>query len=206
MREKLVAMLTMQDEMNTKVHPEWKKQGFEWYRAIWTECAELMDHYGWKWWKKQDPDFEQVKLELIDIWHFGMSILLLSGKSVDALTDAMVTDLDSPKAEGGFREAVEGFACDTLSTKTFNVARFASVMKAAGMSCDDLYLGYVGKNVLNFFRQDHGYKEGSYIKQWNGREDNEHLVDIIQTLNPNCDDFKDQLYAGLKTKYIEINA
>ncbi len=206
MRDKLAAMLTMQDEMNTKVHSEWKEQGFEWYRAIWTECAELMDHYGWKWWKKQDPDFEQVKLELIDIWHFGMSILLLSGKPVDELTLGMEADLDASKAEGCFREAVETFACDTLSSKSFNVARFAAVMKSAEMNFDDLYLGYVGKNVLNFFRQDHGYKEGSYIKQWNGREDNEHLVDIIRTLNPNCDDFKDQLYAGLKTKYTELNA
>lgn len=34
---------------------------------------------------------------------------------------------------------------------------------------------YTGKNVLNVFRQDHGYKAGTYIKVWDGREDNEHL-------------------------------
>ena len=76
MQDKLITMLRLQDAMNTKVHPEWTQQGFEYYRAVWVECAELLDHHGWKWWKKQNPDIEQIKLELIDIWHFGMSMLL----------------------------------------------------------------------------------------------------------------------------------
>ena len=206
MKEQLAAMLVMQDEMNTKVHPRWNEQGFHWYRAIWTECAELMEHYGWKWWKKQAPDLEQVKLEIIDIWHFGMSILLLSGKSISELSEEIAADLETPRADGGFREAVENFAGDTILTKSFNTARFAEVMKAAEMSFDDLYIGYVGKNVLNFFRQDHGYKDGTYVKQWNGREDNEHLVDIVQALNPISENFREELYEGLKTKYVELTA
>ena len=47
---KLVVMLEMQNAMNTKVHEQWFTQGFEWYRAIWVECAEMLDHHGWKWW------------------------------------------------------------------------------------------------------------------------------------------------------------
>ena len=34
------------------------------------ECSELLDHYGWKWWKHQATDLDQVKLEIVDIWHF----------------------------------------------------------------------------------------------------------------------------------------
>ena len=68
-------MLTLQDRMNTKVHPQWIEQRYEWFRAIWIECGELMEHYGYKWWKKQTPDIEQVRLEAIDIWHFGLSAL-----------------------------------------------------------------------------------------------------------------------------------
>ena len=100
-----------------------------------------------------------------------------------------------------FREAIEGFACETLSTKSFSVSDFSKVMNAANMSFDELYVGYIGKNVLNFFRQDHGYKEGSYIKQWNGREDNEHLVEIVGNLDTSSPAFKDNLYAGLETRY-----
>ena len=47
--------------MNSRVHEDWINQGFEWYRAAWIECGELMDHVGYKWWKKQTPDMEQVR-------------------------------------------------------------------------------------------------------------------------------------------------
>jgi hypothetical protein len=59
----------------------------------------------------------------------------------------------------------------------------------------------VGKNVLNFFRQDHGYKDGSYIKVWQGREDNEHLVDVVNQLDSNDSSFRDDVYRGLVARY-----
>jgi hypothetical protein len=42
----------------------------------------------------------------------------------------------------------------------------------SGLNLEKLYRLYVGKNILNQFRQDHGYKDGSYIKVWDGDEDN----------------------------------
>ena len=206
MQDNVLTMLEMQDAMNTRVHAEWRSQGFEWYRAIWTECAELLDHHGWKWWKKQVPDMEQVKLELIDIWHFGMSILIVESGADASLAAAITKDFEVEASELSFLESVESFACDCLATKSFSVQRFAQVLLSAGMTLDGLYRGYVGKNVLNFFRQDHGYKDGSYIKVWNGREDNEHLVDIAQALNSQSASFKDDLYAGLKDRYTSLNA
>jgi hypothetical protein len=74
-------------------------------------------------------------------------------------------------------------------------------MQQIGMSIDDLYRGYVGKNTLNFFRQDHGYKDGSYIKVWNGQEDNEHLVEVVKSLDTEHADFAKQVYAGLEARY-----
>ena len=62
MRQQIEIMLKLQDLINTRVHADWRVQGFKWYRAIWVECAELMEHFGWKWWKKQDADIDQVKL------------------------------------------------------------------------------------------------------------------------------------------------
>ena len=49
-------MLTMQDAMNSRVSETWRSNGYEWYRAIWVECAEMLDHHGWKWWKAQTKD------------------------------------------------------------------------------------------------------------------------------------------------------
>jgi hypothetical protein len=59
--------------------------------------------------------------------------------------------------------------------------------------------------VLNFFRQDHGYKEGSYIKLWQGREDNEHLVEILAELNSDTSNFGDQVYQSLLQRYQQVS-
>ena len=51
------------------------------------------------------------------------------------------------------------------------------------------------------FRQDKGYKEGTYQKIWNGREDNEYLVEIIGSLDSSRSEFKDEVYAALESAY-----
>ena len=202
MRQQLLTMLEMQDSMNTKVHPQWIEQDFAWYRAVWIECAELMDHYGYKWWKQQQPDDEQVKLEVIDIWHFGLSALFSADKGMDDLADEILAELQQRPSELlGVHEATEQLAQQCLASRGFSVSAFWQLMVAAGLDFDALYVAYVGKNVLNFFRQDHGYKDGSYIKQWQGREDNEHLVELVASLDSGSADFRQQLYAALSDRY-----
>ena len=205
MKQQLATMLELQNEMNTKVHARWREQNFEWYRAIWVECAELLDHYGWKWWKKQTPDVDQIALELVDIWHFGLSLLLLKGYSVEDITAIVEDEFSNPKSSGDFASDLEHFTERTLSTKDFDVSGFARLMVGINMDFETLYVGYVGKNVLNFFRQDHGYQDGSYQKQWGGVEDNEHLVDIVAQLDTSAGDFKDKLYQRMETRYKELH-
>lgn len=205
MKQALVNMLTMQHNMNTRVHENWISQNFEWYRAAWIECGELIEHYGYKWWKKHEPDMEQVRLEVIDIWHFGMSALFRDGKSIDQLATEIADELAGHQPTGaGVREATEELALYCLQTKSFSPSRFWDLMLASGLDFDSLYSAYVGKNVLNFFRQDHGYKEGSYIKNWAGREDNEHLVDLVAALDKDAENFADQVYEALEGRYREI--
>jgi len=200
--QQLLIMLELQEGMNTKVHPEWRSQEFEFYRAAWIECGELLDHYGWKWWKKQSPDTEQVALELIDIWHFGLSILLQNSEDHQALAAQLDRELRIETDEPDFRLDLEAFACATLTDRQFHIDRFGRLMAGVDMSFEQLYRGYVGKNVLNFFRQDHGYKEGSYRKSWHdGREDNEHLVEAVQALDAGLPSFKDDLYRALGERY-----
>ena len=99
MKEQLLVMLEMQDAMNARVNPDWRRAGNAWYRAIWTECAEMLDHYGWKWWKHQQPDLEQVKLELVDIMHFAMSDYLLQDDDA-AVAARIEAELRAPRGEG----------------------------------------------------------------------------------------------------------
>lgn len=191
--------------MNTRVHPQWVDQDFEWYRAIWIECGELMEHYGYKWWKKQEADIAQVRLEVIDIWHFGMSALFAKGKSIDQLATDIEIEVDRYTPAGiGVREATEALAMHSLQTHSFSPALFWELMLASGLEFDDLYSAYVSKNVLNFFRQDNGYKIGSYAKNWAGREDNDHLVELVAVLDKSADDFADQLYRALDSRYREL--
>jgi len=200
--QQIKIMLDLQDSMNTKVNANWQAQGYEWYRAIWVECAELLDHYGWKWWKKQSPDTEQVALELIDIWHFGLSILLQSGTKPELIIAQIQNQLVIATDEQDFRLDLEKFVAATLNDHQFHIGLFGRLMAGIDMSFDQLYRGYVGKNVLNFFRQDHGYKDGSYRKHWHdGREDNEHLVEVVLSLDTTKVEFKDELYVALKDRY-----
>lgn len=194
-------MLTLQDSMNAKVSPQWREKGFEWYRAIWVECAEMLDHHGWKWWKYQEIDVAQVQLELVDIFHFGLSLRLISGKSIEAITNELTQELQQNSGESDFKIALENLASSAVTDKAFNAVALADCMRLMNMDLTELFRQYVGKNTLNFFRQDHGYKEGSYIKIWHGEEDNEVLAKLVNTLDESAEDFQQQLYSALSSKY-----
>ncbi len=194
-------MLEMQDAMNRKVNESWRQADFPWYRAIWTECAEMLDHFGWKWWKHQEPDMEQVKLEIVDIWHFTLSAQLMQGHPMEQTAEMIAGQLQQPADSTDLRSTIEDLAKASIETHGANISIFASIMRLAGMDFNDLHRMYIGKNVLNFFRQDHGYKEGHYVKIWHGREDNEHLVDILARLSPDSRSFSEDIYRELTAVY-----
>ena len=200
LREKIKEMLNLQNKINEKVHPHWREQNFEWYRAIWVECAELLDHYGWKWWKKQSPNQAQIELELVDIWHFGLSILLSNydiEKSISLISEGMIDQ----RGSGKFRENLEDFTSTTLQTRSFDLKGFNQVMNDVGLTFEKLYVGYISKNVLNSFRQDKGYQAGTYIKDWGGIEDNEYLIRLASKMDPKSENFSSELYTLMEKEY-----
>jgi dimeric dUTPase (all-alpha-NTP-PPase superfamily) len=201
MKQKIIQMLEMQDAMNTKVNKDWRNAGYEWYRAIWMEASEMLEHYGWKWWKKQDPDVMQVKLEVVDIVHFALSIRLVQGKSIDAIAQGIADDFENPVSTGAIHTSIELLAKETLLDQGAHFSVIAGIMGLLNMNFDELYEVYTGKNVLNIFRQDNGYKDGTYQKIWAGREDNEHLADILESLDSNSHTFKDDVYDALGNAY-----
>ena len=201
-RDAVFNMLQMQHRMNNRVHADWISQRFEWYRAVWIECAELMDHVGYKWWKKQTPEWEQVRLEVVDIWHFGMSALFQPEQDLSDLADLIVSEVAAAGVgDADIHSATEALARSALETQRFSVRHFVALMQACDLSSAELYRHYVGKNVLNFFRQDHGYQEGTYIKQWQNREDNEHLSEILAMLDADDPQFPDAVYGALAQRY-----
>lgn len=201
MVKQVATMLEMQNAMNTKVHEKWFEQNYEWYRAIWIECGEMLDHYGWKWWKHQTPDIEQVKMELVDIFHFGLSSRIDGELSFDEIAEELTNEMWEPVEKDDFKLTLEALAGQAVMYQHFDGSSFAGCMKQINMPFEELFKSYVGKNTLNFFRQDYGYKEGTYIKEWYGKEDNEVLVEILEKLDASEDDFKHLVYQGLADNY-----
>lgn len=204
-------MLTLQAQMNAKVNPDWINAAYPYLRAVVVEGAEAMEHHGWKWWKKQDCDLAQLQMELVDIWHFTLSHILLQnrGDQVESREELLGFGAASHIEFDGMRYEIDGLDLigkmelniGLAAARRISIPLFAALLKDCGMEWKDLYCQYVGKNVLNFFRQDKGYKLGTYRKLWGGREDNEHLVEIMATLNSEDADFQHQLYASLNDRY-----
>ena len=213
--EQASTMLSLQTSMNIKVDSNWVEARYPYLRAVIIEAAEAIEHHGWKWWKKQEKDLPQLQMELIDIWHFILSEILLRNqadqdKSLTALTDSLsdsstqnVINFDDQQFLINELDLIEKFELlIALSvSRRIELALFASIMTDCEISWTELYCQYVGKNVLNMFRQDKGYKEGTYQKIWNGREDNEYLVEIIGSLDSSRLEFKDEVYAALESAY-----
>ena len=209
----LNTMLTLQDGMNRKVNPQWLSANYAYLRAAMIESVEGIEHHGWKWWKAQRKDLPQLQMELVDIWHFALSSIIIQfegdiEQSSSTIAQQLASNTSSVTFDGKDYDFTRLDILDNLqlmaglcAANRFDVPLFIKIVEQAEMNADELYRQYVGKNVLNFFRQDNGYKEGSYLKLWNGREDNEHLVEVLNALDIALPDYSDQVYQGLQQRY-----
>ena len=149
-KNQITQMLSMQNAMNSRVSETWRDNNYEWYRAIWVECAEMLDHHGWKWWKHQEIDVPQVQLELVDIFHFGLSLRLMTGDSIADISQTLATELTQSSDEKDFKIALETLASKAVTHKAFDAVALADCMRLMSMDLNELFRQYVGKNTLNF--------------------------------------------------------
>lgn len=181
-QENVAKSFELQDRLNKVVNPDWITAGYPWYRAAWIEAAELMDHVGYKWWKNlhKDGDREQILLELVDIYHFMISDLIIHKVAPGAVTNSFdrVKSLKAKDKEHIFEE-IEAFVAGCADSKMIIPIDFCRIVAVLDFTLEDILKWYLGKNALNIFRQDNGYKNGTYVKVWNGREDNEVLADYV---------------------------
>ncbi len=220
-------MLHMQNTLNEMTNgANWRSgvtqlgKVIDWKRCIVMESAELIDSYPWKHWKSVDAatDIENVRVELVDIWHFLLSLTLEPfeiSKAVSLLDKALVSSNEQSTFISSDMTLIEQVTVHETMMRTalesgdvseeylLRLAKsFFNACKVAELSFEQMYRIYMAKNVLNKFRQDHGYKEGTYIKEWNGKEDNIVMFEIIAKMT----DFSgDELYIGLKESYSLIS-
>lgn len=208
-------MLSMQSQMNSKISADWVKENFPYLRAVVIEGAEAIEHHGWKWWKKQNCDTAQLQMEIVDIWHFILSAILIKTQNDHAAAMQLLMSVNEKSSDC---EQIEfdgnSYQLSSLSllaklelligvsvSRRIELSLFSALLFDSKMNWGTLFQQYVGKNVLNFFRQDHGYRDGSYLKDWNGKEDNEHLVDVMNYLDPQDDSYPEKLYKLLEARY-----
>jgi len=79
----LYELFKIQDEFNRVVNPNWLDDisPSGWVLAILTEIGELLEDFGWQWWKKQnsqnvDEQILNIYIELADLLHFVLSLTM----------------------------------------------------------------------------------------------------------------------------------
>lgn len=227
--DKILLMFQLQAELNEATNGDKWTDGLtkngkkiNWQRCIYMECAEMVDSFSWKHWKSIDkePDWANHQIEVVDVWHFIMSLsienyaqnfkggiedlsLMVSGLESFAQLETQSTKFSS---QDEVITKVENIIRLVINTETFELERliseFCDLVVMSGLNLETLYRLYVGKNILNQFRQDNGYKDGSYIKVWNGEEDN---VVMKRIWEENAGIKPDVLYKELTKSYISLN-
>ena len=227
--DKILLMLQLQVSLNEATNGEKWIEGItkngkviNWKRCIYMECAEMIDSFTWKHWKNldEDADWDNLQIEVIDVWHSIMSLAIenysvtLRGGVEDLAIDISQLEcfskIDVKNELYAFQDdviaKVEDIMLHSLTKETLNlealIADFFDLVIMSGLDLESLYKLYVGKNILNQFRQDNGYKEGSYIKVWDGQEDNVVMKRIWEE-NENIK--PDVLYKELTKLYLALN-
>ena len=90
--DKLAEIFRMQEALNKRIGvnlpPESDEEQAKWLlnysRAMQQEMAELVDSVPWKWWAKyQKFDKQNAKVEIVDMFHFLVSMAQTMGMSAD---------------------------------------------------------------------------------------------------------------------------
>jgi len=224
--DKILLMVQLQNQLNEATNgEEWTKgvtkngKAINWNRCIYMECAEMVDSFSWKHWKSihQEADWDNLQIEVVDVWHFIISLAIENyAKNLKGDIDGLALDIsefksfaviDTQNSSFGTQdevlEKVESLILLSLNKNDldleFLISEFFDLVILSGLDLETLYRLYVGKNILNQFRQDNGYKDGTYIKVWNGEEDN---VVMKRVWEDDANIEPDKLYRELEKQYL----
>lgn len=223
-----VEMLKLQDSFNYKtaknivknngtyngveVVEEWKDNGFDWVNYIMIEASEQNSSLDFKHWKAGKDDLDNFKVEVIDNWHFLMSLGLerFSSSYLANTYEYLWYELLEEDDSVNLQNATQYFTYQVLKTKFeenfeedyfHSVYVLFSIMQELGIYDEaDLYKEYLVKNVLNEIRLLNGYKEGTYQKMW--FFENEKVEDNVVAYSICSEDSTyDSLLSDLQTYY-----
>ncbi|MEM9159251.1 MAG: dUTPase [Verrucomicrobiota bacterium] len=116
--DKLQEIFAMQEELNSRIGVDLKgiseedqtKWLLNYTRAMQQELAELTDSVPWKWWAKyQEFDKQNAKVEVIDLFHFLISMAQTLGMTADDVFEAYVAKnkVNHQRQDSGYTEKDE---------------------------------------------------------------------------------------------------
>ena len=112
--DKLAEIFRLQESLNLRIgvdtralsEEEKTKWILNYTRAMNQEMAELIDSVPWKWWAKyQKFDAQNARVEVVDLFHFLISMAQVLGMSADDVFNAYVK-----KNEVNFKRQDSGYA------------------------------------------------------------------------------------------------
>lgn len=87
--------------------PEKRRQWFlNLELALRQESAEAVNSLNWKWWKKDQEDWENIKVELVDMLHFWVSMCTVAGMDARQVVELYFkkNKLNHQRQEQGYKE------------------------------------------------------------------------------------------------------
>jgi dimeric dUTPase (all-alpha-NTP-PPase superfamily) len=226
--EMLKEMFLLQQKLNDETNGKGWEKGYtknnkiiNWQRCIYMECAELIDSFSWKHWKDIDkePNWDNIRVEIVDIWHFVMSLAIEQSVNnhlgdIDDIINYIYETKEfkefeiDPKSDKAEQYEIINIVEDIIHKATSRgditykaiIAEYFILAHNCGIGIEGLYDLYIAKNILNKFRQDNGYKEGSYIKNWQGKEDNDIMLELLK-----IEKDMNKLYKLLEKEYSKVD-
>ena len=117
-KDQLRALFDMQKALNQRIGVETESmdeaQKTQWVlnyaRAMGQELAELTDSVPWKWWAKyQKLDEQNARVEVVDLFHFLISLAQVLGMSADDVFEAYMkkNEVNFQRQDSGYTEKDE---------------------------------------------------------------------------------------------------
>ena len=198
----------IQDTLNERTVPDWKKvlttNNFK--VAMFDEFSELLNSSPWKWWSHGgECDAWNLKIEAIDVFHFALSIYILTNASSHLSEDSVFCEYNKEHnymIDNNGRIDHNVFINKALGVLNSNVpSPMEELFESLGMSALEISAIYTAKSELNYIRQDNGYKTGKYTKVVDGIEDNERLKDIVEDFMFDTDMGIDDLRESVRSNF-----
>jgi len=74
--------------------------------ALRQESAEAVNSLNWKWWKKDEEDWDNIKVELVDMLHFWVSMCTVAGITAEEVEALYLkkNQLNHQRQEEGYQD------------------------------------------------------------------------------------------------------